>query len=321
MLRFIWATNLISENNSHSRLDRGLKDENMKTYITIIAALAALISCQKEGSADIQSDNHITFEFGLPETKATAENFEAGDRVSVWAVEYTSDGAPELQIGGNFLNNERLTYDGSKWTGRTMYWSENPCDFYAVYPDVQPSSVDTYVFEIAADQNSPRTEDALGGYEASDLLFAKAEGVRREDGKVSLKFKHMMSKCVVNVVKGPKFEGELPEDIAVHIYNTVTTADLNLANGSIERYALGNRNTITMKKVSADKFKAIVIPQNIERRTPLIEISMGGIAYLLEYSLSFKPGYQHTINLTVNTSPDQEKFEIAIDASSGNMNQ
>ena len=274
-----------------------------------------MISCQKEGPADVQGDNQIIFEFGLPATKATAENFEVGDKVSVWAVEYATDEAPELQIGGNYLNNEVLTYDGSKWTGRSMYWSEKPCDFYAVYPYIQPSSVDSYIFEIAADQNSPRAEEALGGYEASDLLFAKTEGVKREDGKVSLKFKHMMSKCVVNVVKGPKFEGELPEDIAVHIYNTVTTADLNLANGSIEKYALGNRNTITMKKLSADKFEAIVIPQNMERKTPLIEISMGGIAYLLEYSLSFKPGYQHTINLTVNTSPDQEKIEISIDAS------
>lgn len=281
--------------------------------------MAALISCQKEGPADVPGDNQIVFEFGLPTTKATAENFEVGDKVSVWAVEYAAEEAPELQVGGNFLNNEMLTYDGSKWAGRTMYWSEKPCDFYAVYPYIQPSSVESYVFEIAADQNSPRTEDTLGGYEASDLLFAKAEKVSRADGKVSLKFRHMMSKCIVNVIKGEKFEGELPEDISVHIYNTVTTADLNLANGSIEKYALGNRNTITMKKVSSDKFEAVVIPQNIERRTPLIEISMGGIAYLMEYSLSFKPGYQHTINLTVNTSPDQEKFEISIDASTGGM--
>ena len=296
------------------------KDKNMKKHITIIAALAALISCQKEGPADLQSDNQITFEFGLPETKATAENFEAGDNVSIWAVEYTTDEAPELQIGANYLNNEKLTYDGSAWGGRTIYWSDKPCDFYAVYPYIQPTSVDSFLYEIAADQNTVKTDGKLGGYEVSDLLFAKAEGVKREDGKVSLKFKHMMSKCVVNVVKGEKFEGELPEDISVHIYNTVTTADLNLANGSVEKYALGNRNTITMKKVSSDKFEAIVIPQNIERRTPLLEVSMGGIAYLLEYSLSFKPGYQHTINLTVNTSPDQEKFEIALDASSGNMN-
>lgn len=292
----------------------------MKKHLIIITALAALISCQKEGPVDIQRDNQIVFEFGLPATKATAENFEAGNKVSVWAVEYTTDEAPELQIGGNYLNNELLTYDGSTWTGRTMYWSEKPCDFYAVYPYIEPSSVESYLFDIAADQNSAETETSLGGYEASDLLFAKADGVKREDGKVSLKFKHLMSKCVVNVVKGPKFEGEFPDDIAVHIYNTVTSADLNLANGSVEKYALGNRKTITMRKVAADKFEAVVIPQNIERRTPLIEISMGGIAYLLEYSLSFKPGYQHVINLTVNTSPDQEKLEIAIDASSDNMN-
>ena len=74
-----------------------------------------------------------------------------------------------------------------------------------------------------------------------------------------------------------------------------------------------NVSTLRIHKLSNEQFKAIVIPQNIERRTPLIEISMGGIAYLLEYSLSFRPGYQHTINLIVNTSPDQEKFEIAID--------
>lgn len=279
-----------------------------------------MMSCQKEAPVTLQDDGQIRFEFGLPSTKATAENFEAGDKVSVWAVEYASEEAPELQIGGNFLNNEMLTYDGSAWnSSRNVYWSEKPCDFYAVYPYIRPNSVESYIFEIQADQNSPRTADALGGYEASDLLFAKAENVSRADGKVSLKFKHMMSKCIVNVVKGEKFEGELPEDIAVHIYNTVTTADLNLANGSIEKYALGNRNTITMKKLASDKFEAVVIPQNIERRTPLIEVSMGGIAYLMEYSLSFKPGYQHTINLTVNTSPDQEKFEIAIDAGAGGM--
>ena len=280
----------------------------------MIAAFAALLSCQKETPATSLEQDQIHFEFGLPQTKATAENFEVGDKVSVWAVEYTTEYAPELQIGGNFLNNEKLTFDGNLWSSnRTLYWSAKACDFYAVYPSIEPTSVESYLFDIATDQNSSETEDALGGYEASDLMFAKAEAVSHSDGKVSLSFKHMMSKCVVNVLKGEKFEGELPDDIAVHIYNTVTTADLNLANGSVEKYALGDRKTITMKKLSNEKFEAVVIPQNIERRTPLIEISMGGIAYLLEYSLSFKPGYQHTINLTVNTSPDQEKFEIAID--------
>lgn len=285
------------------------------------ALLAVLPSCRKETPASPQEQDLIEFELGLPRTRATSEGFETGDKVALWAVEYETEESPELQIGGNFLNNEKLTYDGAKWSGRAMYWSEKPCDFYAVYPYMEPSSVESYLFDMVSDQNTPRTETSLGGYEASDLLFAKTEAVKRADGKVSLRFRHMMSKCVVNVVKGEKFEGELPDDISVHIYNTVTTASVNLASGSVEKYALGNRNVITMKKLSNDRFEAVVIPQNIERRTPFVEISMGGIAYLLEYSLSFRPGYKHTINLTVNTSPDQEKFEIAIDASSGNMNE
>ena len=40
---------------------------------------------------------------------------------------------------------------------------------------------------------------------------------------------------------------------------------------------------------------------------------MGGIAYLLEYSISFRAGYCHTVDLTLNTSPDQEQIEISID--------
>ena len=56
----------------------------------------------------------------------------------------------------------------------------------------------------------------------------------------------------------------------------------------------------------------LLVPQNIEKRTPLVELTMGGIAYLLETSLSFRPGYCHTLTVTLNTSPDQEMIEINI---------
>ena len=289
----------------------------MKKYGLIIAVLAALTSCQKESSemGEISDSNEIMFLMSVPETKVTANEFEAGDQVAVYAVEYASEEAPELQIAGNFINNERLTYDGSVWSaGRTLYWSYKPCDFYAIYPYQDLISVDEHVLSVQADQNSN------GGYEASDLLFAKAEAVERAEGKVSLQFKHIMSKCVVTITKGEKFEGEIPDDIVTHIYNTTTSAILNFANGSLQKDSQGARKTITMKKISNTRFEAVVVPQNIERRTPLIEVTMGGIAYLLEYSLSFKPGYVHTINLILNTSPDQEKIEISIDASVGEMN-
>ena len=123
----------------------------------------------------------------------------------------------------------------------------------------------------------------------------------------------MMSRVVVKLERGENYEGELPEDITVHLYNTVTTAEVNFAKGSLQRYAYGEKETITMKRLSSDTFAAIVVPQNIERRTPLVEITMEGIAYLLSYSTSFRPGYQHTITVTLNTSPEQEKIEIEIE--------
>lgn len=84
-------------------------------------------------------------------------------------------------------------------------------------------------------------------------------------------------------------------------------------------YTLYSENkTIKMKQVDGDTFEAIVVPQFIERSTPLVEVTMEGIAYLLEYDMSFRPGIQQTITVTLNTSPDQEKIEISIDGDTGN---
>jgi hypothetical protein len=284
----------------------------MKRIIIASAILLAVMGCQKEQTS---TTGEINFELSIPATKATSSAFEVGDEVALYAVEYNGEEAQELQIAGNFINNEKLTFNGSAWAaGRTLYWSEEPCDFYAIYPYQELTSVEEHHFNILTDQN---IDD---GYEASDLLFAKAEGVKRADERVALQFKHIMSKCVVTVTKGEKFDGEIPDDIVTHIYNTTTSAVFNFANGSLQKDPLGTRKTITMKKISNTRFEAVVIPQNIERRTPLIEITMGGIAYLLEYSLSFKPGYVHTINLILNTSPDQEKIEISIDPEIEGMN-
>ena len=289
----------------------------MKKYITILAAVVAMVACQKEDKGLSQvGDGQMRFEFGINVTKATATAFEAGDEVALFAVERTSaDEAPELQIAGNFLNNEKIIYNGEAWASvRTLYWGANAGDFYALYPYQKLTSVKEQVFEVAMDQNTAETEESLGGYEASDLLWAKTENAAQADGTVAMQFKHLMSKCVVTLTKGETFEGDIPDDIVTHIYNTTTTAKLNFAKGSVEKDGTGNRRTITMKKINNERFEAIVVPQKIERSTPLIEITMGGIAYLLEHSLSFKPGYVHTINLTLNTSPDQEKFEIKLDA-------
>lgn len=292
-----------------------------KIFGMLAVATLLMVGCENENNFTQYNSDEIRVEASVKQTRASGTSFEIGDNMGLYAVEYSGDEVAELQVAGNFINNEPLTYNGSAWAGgRTLYWSENPCDFYGIYPYQEPTTVSEYLFDLPTDQNSPETEDALSGYEAADLLWAKATKVSREDGAVQLQFKHMMSRVVVKIERGEKYEGELPEDITVHLYNTVTTAEVDLTRGSLQRYAHGEKNTITMKQLSGDTFAAIVVPQNIERRTPLVEVTMEGIAYLLSYSTSFRPGYQHTITVTLNTSPEQEKIEISVDGSVDNWN-
>lgn len=279
-----------------------------------VAAIAA--GCNNDNNEIVQVDpNEIRIVASLGNnTRATLTEFEAGDIMSLYAVEYNGDAVANIQSAGNYLNNEILTFDGTEWLSeRTLYWSENPCDFYAFYPYRANGPMSEVLFEVATDQNSPETEETLSGYEASDLMWAKAERVAREDGAVQLSFKHMMSRLVLNIERGPKYEGELPEQIEAHVYNTRTRAIVNWTTGTLQADPQSEHRTITMRKVDGDTFEAIIVPQFIERRTPLIEITMEGIAYLLESSASFRPGKQHTFTVTLNTSPDQEKIEIDID--------
>ena len=288
-----------------------------KSIYTLAFAALLMAGCEsKEVEPQAVVDlNEIRVEASVGGgTRVTGTAFDEGDCMSLYAVEYDGDKVASLQPSGNYLNNEAMTLVDGVWQGeRPLYWSEVPCDFYAVYPYQTPGTVSEYLFDLPLDQNTPAAEGELSGYEAADLLWAKAEGVTREDGVVDMQFKHMMSRIVVKIERGEKYEGELPEDVVVHLYNTVTTAEVDLTKGSLQRYAHGEKGTITMKQLSGDTFTAIVVPQNIERRTPLVEVTMEGIAYLLTYSTSFRPGYQHTITITLNTSPDQEKIEIDLD--------
>lgn len=284
----------------------------MKKLLWISLVLLAFGCKQEEGFEP--TDNGEIKVVAQLDSRATMTEFEYGDKLGLYAVEYMDGVAQPMQAGGNYLNNEPMTYSQNKWiSDRKIYWSDAACDFYGIYPYQSLKTVENVLFEVATDQNAPETDEALSGYEASDLMWAKAEHVSRADGEVKLKFDHLMSRLVVKIVKGPRFEGEIPDDIVTHLYNTATTAKVNFATAALEKYVYSENKTITMRKVDNLTFDAIVVPQFIERTTPLVEITMGGIAYLLNYSMSFRPGIQHTITVTLNTSPDQEKIEIGIE--------
>ena len=184
---------------------------------------------------------------------------------------------------------------------------------YAYYPYIaEIEDVDDQAFSVATDQS------VGGGYEASDLLWAKAAGVQQSGGAVSLQMKHAMSRLVVKIVAGEEYVGSLPADATVHLHSTVTDARFSLANGSVVKDPYGAARSIKMRNLGIRNFaegkavvyEAIVVPQMLETSVPLLEINSKSVSYLLEDAFNFKPGTSYTYTATLNTSTTSIKVEI-----------
>lgn len=288
----------------------------MKTRYLAIAALALVACEQVTNNTEIPADNSMLFEVASPEVHTRVSNgvFEAEDKVGVYVTDYADDTIPmPLQISGNRANNEVIVFDGTSWTAeRAIYWGEGKSDVYAYYPYMAVEDVDAQPFAVALDQT------VEGAYEASDLLWAKAEGVAQSDGAVSLTMNHAMSRLVVKIMAGEDYVGSLPKDATVHLHSTVTDARLSLANGSVVKDPYSGAKSIKMRNLGIHTFaegdavvyEAIVVPQMLETSVPLLEINSKSVSYLLEDMFNFKPGVSYTYTTVLNTSTTAIKVEI-----------
>ena len=290
----------------------------MKTKYLAIAALAlGMVACeQAANNAEMPADNRMLFDVASPNAHTRVSNgtFEAEDRIGVYVTDYADDTTPmPLQISGNRANNEALLFDGASWAPeRTIYWGEGKSDVYAYYPYMEVEDVDKQPFSVALDQ------DVEGAYEASDLLWAKAEGVAQADGAVSLAMNHAMSRLVVRIMAGEEYIGSLPKDATVHLHSTVTDAHISLASGSVVKNPYSGAKSIKMRNLGIRTFEdgeavvyeAIVVPQMLETSVPLLEINSKSVSYLLEDMFNFKPGVSYTYTAVLNTSTTAIKVEI-----------
>ena len=298
----------------------------MKTKYLAIAALAlGVVACeQATNNAVIPADNRMLFDIASPSAHTRVSNgaFEAEDRVGVYVTDYADDTTPmPLQISGNRANNEALIFDGASWAPEhTIYWGEGKSNVYAYYPYMEIVDVDEQPFSVALDQ------DADGAYEASDLLWAKAECVAQADGAVSLAMNHSMSRLVVKIMAGEEYVGSLPKDATVHLHSTVTDAHISLANGSVVKNPYSGANSIKMRNLGirtyedgeAVVYEAIVVPQMLETSVPLLEINSKSVSYLLEDMFNFKPGVSYTYTAVLNASTTAIKVEIGCEVEDWN---
>lgn len=283
-------------------------------YAACLGLALCLAGCGQEEMTEAgeQPADVIRFSLTHPDegarTRVTETHFEKDDRIGL----YVCTAEAPLEVGGNYVNNALLTFNGSAWhPERPIFWNNGSYDVYAYYPQVSPvTSVDDLPFSVATDQQAAGNEQTPGGYEASDFLWASAKKQTAGNEAVKLNFRHCMSKLTVRLVKGPDYDGdELPE-AEVYVHNTVTEATVDLAVGIVTPAKFGKLHTVKAKAAGKDEYTAVLVPQRIANRVPLIEVVMKGVSYLVETNFRFKQGIHHTFTLIISKNPEQVKIEI-----------
>ncbi len=279
--------------------------KSIKIAFIALAGSMALVACENsEPNMAEETTNILRIDAVHPSatSRATETGFEKGDCIGLFVVDTNSS----LQPGGNMVNNGCFQYNGSAWNAlNKYYWNKGTYNVYAYYPYTQRvEDTESFRYELNNDQSTDE------GFSSSDFLWAKAEQQSASANPVSLKFSHCMSNVEVVLTKAADYEGDIPADAQVFIHGTYTTALVDLSNGGVTPDSRSNLGTIKAKKTGANKYSAIVVPQRISSRRPLVEIVCGTVSYIMEGQLSFKPGYRHTITVTLSKSPEQVEIEI-----------
>ncbi len=283
-------------------------------YTIQLLVIACLTACNDQRSEDGSlQPKSIAFDIQHPGsvTRATDSDFENGDRIGVFM---TDKGQP-LMTAGNYLTNVALTFSGISWNpAYPLYWNEGEYDVYGYYPFATAiTTVSDMPFSVQTEQ------DSHAGYTASDFLWAQRKGVSAGDGSVNLTFSHLMSRLMIKLVKGNDYEGELPEDAEVYVHSTITDGTIDLNAGVATRNTHGSRQTIHAQKNGNYRYTAIIFPQRLDNRQPLVEVVSHGVSYLYESKFLFKPGIQHNVLLSLSDNP--EKIKITIGGEKENWNE
>lgn len=293
----------------------------------IIGLSALVLSCTRfeignpETDFGEQSLMRFSASYPLEHTRANDSGFIEGDQMGVFVVDYYNGESSYLQTTGNRADNVCFTYDEASmsWSGATdIYWKDNqtPVDIYGYYPyNPSLSSVTDYRFSVSNRQDIDPSNSDLGGYEASDLLWAKSENIHPTTDKVTLTYGHLMAGVTVSLQMGNGFKPEewRSLDKAVLVTSTATDASVNFETGSVIISQNTDKNPIKPRQYN-DEYRAVVVPQVIEAGSDLLHITVDGISY--SYSrqdiMTYLSGKMHMFTIKVDKRSLSGDYEFTL---------
>ena len=288
-----------------------------------------LVAPEVNTSLPIQLYNEIV---QVSTTRVNDEGFCDGDAVGVYVVNYNGETSGTMVSEGNQADNVRFTfnYDEYKWTpDYDIYYKDDhtAVDIIGYYPyNSNIENISAYPFEVQQKQNTDATSSQLGGYEASDFLWGKAENIAPTASRINLKFYHSMAGVQVSLTKGSNWaEGEWEKvEKSALVTNTKRKATIDLTTGEIT--ATGDvQSTGIIPYTDGSDWRAIVVPQSVTSGTPLLSLTVDGVPYLYKYKVNetlsdfdYVAGKLHKFTVRVSkkeqTGVEFEVIDVAITA-------
>ena len=237
-------------------------------------ALLTLAACHKNPQSEPQPVDFSRYAVRLEPvvTRATETNFENGDAI----------GLTITRAAGTYAANEKLTYDGTAFSGSLNWYSEgtDEATLKAYYP--YAGAVPT-TFTVAADQSQ--------GTASSDFISAVKEGVLPSANAVAMVFKHRLSRLAVTLnnqsghdIESVVFKGAVPT--AVIADDLTATVDASASPVDIKAFAADG------------KYYAIVPGQTV---TLTAAITAGGKELTQQLAeATLEPGKQYSVSIVVN---------------------
>ena len=292
-----------------------------------VAILAVLTGCLErseldpnfEGGIEISLDGSIN----QVATKVTAEGFETGDAIGLYAVNYTNENQTPgtLLAEGNQADHVKYIFDFEKWQWtpvKKVYYKDinTNVDLYVFFPHSEPESVEDYKFEVQKDQNKAKTATSLGGYEASDFLWAKVENVAPTEGKIKVRMDHKMAGVHVILTEGEGFqEDEFPLlEKSVLAVNATRKASIDMSTGEVTPVGSAQATGIVMATQSDGSFRAIVVPQVVAGGLYLFDITIDGMTYHFKKDTDFtyEAGKVSKFTIKINRKAHSGEYELEI---------
>ena len=297
-------------------------------FISSLAICGLLTACLSEldfEPVEEGSGIEISLDGSIREvsTKATAEGFETGDALGLYAVNYENGNQTPgtLLAEGNQADHIKYIFNFENWQWtpvKKVYYKDinTNVDLYVFYPHAEPASVEAYNFEVQKDQSKPRVQSNMSGYEASDFLWAKVENVAPTEGKIMVQLDHKMAGAQVVLQEGTGFEEGEFALIEKHVLavNTTRKASINMATGEVAPLGEPQANGIVMCPQTDGSFRAIVVPQTVNAGTYLFNLTVDGKVYRFKKDADFtyEAGKVSKFTIKINRKEHTGEYELEL---------